>query len=196
MFLKTTYRVNNPMSELNLMVMRLMVTGFIIIGLSSCASYIPSEIRGDVDNTPDVAQAHKQPDQFLSQQVRWGGKILNIENRKNTSKLTIVAFPLNSYGRPINTDKSPGRFIAIIDKFLEPELYSRDREVTVIGNLQKSETLKVGEFPYSHPVVQVDNHYLWTVKQATPPNYMNHWWHDSWYNPYYPHPYPHHLHTH
>ncbi len=196
MFLKTIYRINNPMSGLMFMVIRFIITGFIIMGLFSCASYMPSEIRGDVDTTPDVAQAHKHPDQFLSQRIRWGGKILNIENRQSTSRLTIVAFPLNNYGRPRDTDQSPGRFIAIIDKFLEPELYSRDREITVIGNLQKSEILKVDKFPYSHPVVQVDNHYLWTVKQATPPNYMNHWWHDSWYNPYYPHPYPHHLHTH
>jgi len=163
--------------------------------LSSCASRIPVEIRGDLENAPTVAEVHTQADKYLSQKVRWGGKILNIENKQNTSRLTIVSFPLNGYGRPKNTQQSPGRFIAIVDEFLEPELYSKDREVTVIGDLLKSETLKVGEFAYSHPVVKVENHYLWAIEEKTPDNYMHHWWHDSWYNPYYPWPYPHHLHT-
>ena len=126
------------------MVTRFIVTGFVIVELSSCASRMPEKIQGEFDNAPDAVQAHAQPDKFLSQQVRWGGKILNIENRKNTSRLTIVAFPLNSYGRPENSDQSHGRFIAVIDKFLEPELYNKDREVTVTGSLQKSEKLKVG----------------------------------------------------
>jgi outer membrane lipoprotein len=196
MFLKATYPVKNSTSGLTFMVMMLMVAGVVIVGLSSCASRMPKKIQGAFDNTLNAAQVHTQPNKFLSQQVRWGGKILNIENRQNTSRLTIVAFPLNSYGRPKNSDQSHGRFIAVVDKFLEPELYSKDREVTVTGILQKSETLKVGEFSYSHPVVQVNSHHLWVIKQTTSPNYMNHWWHDSWYNPYYPWPYPHHLHTH
>ncbi len=182
--LKKTYRPNS-----------LIATFILALSLSSCASRMPVEIKGDLDRAPDVAQVHARASRFLSQKVRWGGKILNIENKQNTSRLTIVTFPLNGYGRPKKTDQSPGRFIAIVDTFLEPELYSKDREITVIGHLLKSETLKVGEFSYNHPVVQVGNHYLWSIEKATPPNYMHHWWHDSWYNPYYPRPYPHHLHS-
>lgn len=168
----------------------------IALSLCSCASRIPVEIRGDVEHAPTVAQVHTEAEKYLSQKVRWGGKILKIENKQNTSRLTVVAFPLNGYGRPQNTRQSPGRFIAVVDRFLEPEIYSRDREITVIGNILASETHKVGEFAYSHPVVKVDNHYLWAVEEKTTDNYMHHWWHDSWYNPYYPWPYPHHLHTH
>ncbi len=196
MLLKTNYRINNSTLGFISIVVGFVIMAFFLMSLSSCTSRMPIKIQGDLDNSPSVAQAHAQPDGFLSQQVRWGGKILSIENKQNTSRLTIVAFPLNSYGRPKKTNQSPGRFIAIIDTFLEPEIYSRDREITVIGNLQKSETLKVGEFSYSHPVVQADNHHLWPVEKATSSNYMNHWWHDSWYNPYYPYPYPHHLHVH
>ena len=185
LFLKKTYLLNNVITVC-----------ILAMSLSSCNSRMPAGIRGDLDNAPSVAQVHTQADKFISQKVRWGGKILNIENKQNTSRLTIVAFPLNSYGRPKNTDQSPGRFIAVINQFLEPELYSRDREITITGSLLKSETLKVGEFDYSHPTVQVDNHYLWAIEQkSSNNNYMHHWWHDSWYNPYYPHPYPHHLHT-
>ncbi len=190
-FIEKIYRQYNRIRWLFLSAL-----AFIVLGLSSCASRIPVEIQGDLDAAPTVAEVHAQPETFLAQRVRWGGKILAIENKQNTSRLTVVAFPLNSYGRPKNTDQSPGRFIAIVDNFLEPELYSKDREITVTGSLQKSETIKVGDFPYNHPVVQVDNHYLWSVDtDTTPPYYEHHWWHDSWYNPYYPWPYPHHLHT-
>lgn len=185
MILKLTKQVNN----------RILWLFFTTLILSSCASNIPKDIRSDLEGAPTLAQVHAQPDAFLSQRVRWGGKILKIENKQNASTITVVAFSLNSYGRPENTDQSPGRFIATVNQFLEPELYSKDREITVTGPLQKSVTQNVGEFAYNHPVVQVDNYYLWPVRQEIEPDYMNHWWHDSWYNPYYPWPYPHHLHT-
>jgi outer membrane lipoprotein len=172
--------------------------GFVSIMLiSACSSHIPPEIRQAVDDAPDVAQVRQQAEAYMSQKVRWGGVILNTENKQNTSWLTVIAFPLSDNGEPQVSDKSPGRFIAIIDEFVEPLVYSHDRKITVTGNLLRSETLKVGEFPYEYPVIQVDHYYLWPAVQEPPDiNYYPYWWYDPWYYPYYPgyYPYyPHHL---
>ena len=120
------------------------------------------------------------------------GRTTNTENKQNASRLTILAYPLNNDGKPLSSNLSSGRFIAIVNEFLEPTVYSRDRKITIIGDLIKTETVKIGEFPYEYPIVQEEHHYLWSPDpEFTGPNYPPYWWHDPWYNPYYPwrHPY-------
>ena len=160
----------------------------LIVLISACSSHIPPEISQPLDGTPSVAQVRHRADTYLSHKVRWGGIILNTENKQNASWLTIVAFPLDGEGEPEDSDQSTGRFIAIVDDFLEPTVYSNDRQITVVGNLLRIETLKIGDFPYEYPVIQVEHYYLWPPKPE-PVDYPPYWY-DPWYNPYYPWHYP------
>jgi outer membrane lipoprotein len=160
-----------------------------ILLVCACSSNVPLEIKQPLDGSPGVAQVRDHADDYLSQKVRWGGVIVNTQNKDNTSRLVIVAFPLNDDGEPRVSDQSSGRFIAIADEFLEPLVYSSDREITVVGTLQGTETLDIGEFPYQYPVVKVEHSYLCPVKQE--PDYRDYppyWWYDPW--PYYPYYYP------
>jgi len=155
--------------------------------LSACSSHIPPEIRQALNNEPNVAQARNNPDDYLSQSIRWGGVILDIENKNNATWLTIVAFPLSDRGEPQISDQSLGRFIAVVNEFLEPLVYKHDREITVTGQLLRTEKHKIGEFIYDYPVVQVNHHYLWPVRlEPEDSDYYPY----GQYNPYYPwHPY-------
>lgn len=159
--------------------------------ISACSSHIPPEIRQPLDGAPSVAQAREQADAYQSQRVRWGGVILDTENKHDASWLTIVAFPLDDEGEPRDSNQSTGRFIAIVDEFLEPMVYNSDRQITVIGSLLRTETLKIGEFPYEYPVVQVEHYYLWPPKPEPANIVYPAYWYDPWYNPYYPWQYPH-----
>jgi len=162
--------------------------------MSACSSNIPIEIKQPMEGSPGVAQVRGHVDSYLSQKVRWGGVIVNTENKDNTSQLIIVAFPLDDDGEPQVNDQSSGRFIAIVDDFLEPVVYSSDRMITVVGTVLGTETLDVGEFPYEYPVVHVEHSYLWPVKVE--PDYRDlppYWWYDPWY-PYYPYYYPYYPH--
>jgi outer membrane lipoprotein len=151
--------------------------------LSACSQHIPPEIRQAPDNSPSVDQVRHQPDTYISQRIRWGGVILHTENKSDGSWMTIIALPLQSNGKPRESDQSPGRFIAIANEFLEPLVYSRDREITVTGTVLRTETRKVGEFAYDYPVIRIDHYYLWPARQeTTDSDYLPYWW----YNPYYP----------
>ena len=174
----------------------------LLILLPACSSQIPPEIRLKPDNAPDVAEVREQLDSHLSQNIRWGGVILSTDNREDSSWLTVISLPLSAQGRPQQSDHSAGRFIAIVDEYLEPLLYSRDRRITVTGHIVRSETQKVGEFLYEYPVIAVDHYYLWPKKvkpvNVNPPPY---WYYDPWFYPdFYPwpyhrysYPYPYHL---
>ena len=168
---------------------------FILI--SACSSYIPPEIKQSLDDAPSMTQVRDTPDSYLSKKVRWGGVILNTENKHNASRLTVLAYPLSGQGKPLLSDKSPGRFIATVEQFLEPLVYSQDRKITITGKLLRTETIKVGEYPYEYPVIQVDQHYLWPVEpELSDFDHYPYWWSDPWYNPYYPWHSPYYPHRH
>lgn len=160
--------------------------------MAACSSSIPPEIRQTLDNGPGVAQLREQPDNYIEQQIRWGGMILETENRENTSWLTIISYPLTDSGEPQTYAQSPGRFIAIVNDFLEPLIYGQDRLITVKGNFFETETINIGEYPYEYPLIVVDHYYLWPEKRE--PRYVDYppyWGYDPWFYPGYPWHYPH-----
>ena len=160
----------------------------------SCSAHIPPEIKQPLEGAPSVAQVREAAASHLSQTVRWGGVILDIENKQESSWLTVVAFPLDDDGEPRTSEQSTGRFIVIVEEFLEPFVYSPDREITVIGQLLRMETFDVGEFSYEYPVIQAKHYFIWPVREE--PVYIDYppyWWYEPWY-PYYSYPYPYYLH--
>jgi len=165
-----------------------------IVSVTACSSHIPPEIKQPIAGSPEVSEVRHNADAYLSQKVRWGGIIVDTTNRENASELTIVSLPLQSDGKPRDSDNSPGRFIAVIDQFIEPTLYSPNRKITITGRVVRSGKLKVGEFMYNYPVIQAEHYYLWPEEPEqiyidSPP----YWWYDPYYPwryPYYPyHPY-------
>lgn len=169
-------------------------SAFLVL-MTGCSSNIPLDIRQQIENSPSVAQVREQFDTYVSKRVRWGGFILDTQNKAQGSWVTIIGLPLDDSGQPEISDNSDGRFIAEINEFLEPLVYSRDREMTVTGRVVRSEAIKVGEFMYEYPVIEVDHYHLWP-KKTVPVNvdYPPYWRYDPWFYPdYYPWPYPYRL---
>jgi len=159
-----------------------LLTGLLI---SACASSVPQEIRQAPPDSPALDEVRADIAGYVSRQVRWGGVILETENRENTTWVTLLALPLSKGGKPDVSDDSAGRFIAIVPSFLDPTVYSKDRRLTVTGTLKGSETRKVGEFPYPYPVVEAQHHYLWPIEPRLAPGYRSPWWYDPWwYDPW------------
>lgn len=158
----------------------------LLLSVIACTSHVPDNIKIAPAHNPTLAQVLEHPEQNQAQQIRWGGIILNTENLTNSTRLTILAMPLDSEGEPKTNSSSWGRFIADFADFLEPSVYANNRMITIFGDIQSLETLKVGEYPYPHPVIRVVAHYLW----PQPIPYMHHDWPPYWYDPwYYPYPY-------
>ena len=171
----------------------------VLMLLSACSTHIPPEIKAPLAG-PGIGEVRDKADAYLSQKVRWGGVIVQTENKLDNSWVTVVSFPLDDDGEPQVSDQSNGRFIARFDEFVEPLVFSAEREITVVGTLLATETREVGEFAYEYPVVRVEHHYIWPVKEdPVYVDYPPYWWYDPWYRhypyyyPYYPH-YPHHHH--
>lgn len=51
--------------------------------------------------------------------------------------------------------------MARLEGFRDPMVFRRDRLITVVGKLEGTREVKVGDYPYRHPVVAVTAHELW-----------------------------------
>ncbi len=156
----------------------------ILLVLVACSSKIPPNIREAPINAPGISQVRADPAAFMNSRIRWGGAILSLDHTADKSRLIIVTFPLNDDGKPVAKGGSAGRFIAEVEGFLEPAVYNKDRDITIIGDLISVETQRVGGFDYDYPVVTVDEFYLWPKKplQTTYPR----GYYRPFYRPYYP----------
>lgn len=154
---------------------------------AGCASNVPREIREAPVNNPGVAEVRVDTARFIGAQVRWGGTIAAVENRSTETRVEIVARALDGSGRPRETDRSPGRFIAVIDGFLDPIVYAEGRELTVTGVIAREETGSIGDHEYVFPVVQTGNYLLWPLRPELQPYDFPPWYYDPWYpwHPYY-----------
>ncbi len=168
--------------------------------VSACASKIPQNIRTAPANNPSLAEVREHADDYSGRRVRWGGMIIETGNREDATRLTVLARRLGKTGVPEFSDDSAGRFIAIVPGFLDPKVYAPDRRITVSGRLLRSEAGKVGDYPYTYPVVRAEAWHLWPRRADRPYGYEDPWWHDPWYyrpwyyDPWYPYGYPHSFH--
>jgi outer membrane lipoprotein len=158
-----------------------------LAALMGCASQVPVAIRTAPADAPDPAQVRQDPARFTGHPVRWGGTIIGVENRPDHTDIEVLAHPLDRDGEPRAGGPEQGRFIARAAGFLDPAEYARDRLLTVAGAVTGVETRPVGDYPYSYPVVRIEDRYLWP--KAPPPGaYPDPGfpvWYDPWYGPWY-----------
>ncbi|MEX0730506.1 MAG: Slp family lipoprotein [Aquisalimonadaceae bacterium] len=173
---------------------------FVVLGivlLAGCATRPPAGIDTEVTTpAPSLSSARSNPEQHRGQTVRWGGTIAGLENRAEVTLVEVVSRKLESNGRPQEEDASSGRFLAVVDGFLDPAIYKRGRLITAVGRLDGVAIRKVGEYDYPYPKVLAEGHHLWEPRQNPDAGYYHDplYWHDPWYrpwyrDPWYPHPY-------
>ncbi len=158
-------------------------------GLAGCATVPPvyDPIRDSDFRGPTLAAAREQPDAFLQTQVRWGGALARVDNRRDETWLEIVEQPLQDNGRPASADDSGGRFLARVAGFLDPAIYATGRPITVVGVLADPAPGQVGEYRYTYPVVLAERHQLWSERRAPEVIYLpDPFWYGPGYGPFYP----------
>ncbi|PWK49978.1 Slp family lipoprotein [Pleionea mediterranea] len=154
--------------------------------LAGCNT-VPKSLQGDYK---PVTLAEARKTEGSSVKVRWGGVIARVDNQERQSVIEIVAKPLMSSSRPRDVDTSGGRFLAIVPDFVDPVVYEKGREVTVVGELSDMVEGKIGEMKYWFPVVRTTSHHLW--KKRSEVKQVHHWGTSFW--PIFPHRYYYHPH--
>lgn len=127
--------------------------------LGACAT-APQPLQGAFPAiTPQQAVASPAP----GTNVRWGGRIVETQPKQDRTCFQMVGMPLNSSGRPDSdsADASQGRFIACRAGFYDPAVFTPGREVTFVGRIESTDTVRIGEYDYNLPQLAADIVYLW-----------------------------------
>ena len=167
--------------------LRLLFSGLALAALSvtSGCAQMPAALNTPVDAV-GVAEAYAHPDAVTGKRVRWGGTIAAVENRKSETWVEVVARDLQRDGRPEESDRSQGRFLAQVQGFLDPAIYTKGRVLTVVGRFDGQLQRAIGEYAYRYPVVKVEAYHLWEpLPDLRRYDYYDpFWYYDPWFYPY------------
>jgi outer membrane lipoprotein len=169
---------------------RLLATCLAIIFIDSCAAPFSDELMHRIDEAVQFHNVQASPEVYQNKTVLWGGVIIETTNRENETSIKIRKTNLDFEKQPADTDDSEGRFIAVYPGFLDPAIYEKDRELTVIGTIKGVEIHPVGDIQYRYPVIQAQEIRLWEKPRPYSPVYdpfwppAPFWWHRY---PYWPH---------
>lgn len=129
--------------------------------LASCAS-TPSFDVTDVDRALTPANVIDEPVLSLEKVALWGGTILGLKNLQESTQIEMLAYPLDSSHRPRLEEKTLGRFIIRHQGYLEPEVFTQGKLLSVVGEVGQSVTGKIGDSDYTYPLIHSRNIHLWT----------------------------------
>ncbi|MDR1074805.1 MAG: Slp family lipoprotein [Xanthomonadaceae bacterium] len=137
-----------------------------VLALGACAS-TPKPLQG---NFAPISPLDSVTSAEVGTTVRWGGRIVETSPMQDQTCFQIISAPLGSSGRPNNTnsDATSGRFIACRAGFYDPETFTSERDVTLIGKIEGYETIPIGEYEYRLPHVEADVIYLWPKVTQVP----------------------------
>jgi len=148
----------------------------------ACMHPISKQLRQEArkDNLP-FATVFADPAAHKGRIVLWGGKIIEVTNTNDGTEIIVLETPLDFLGVPESAQSSRGRFIARIPKFLDPAIYSADRDITLAGEVVGVEEKELGKTKYKYPVVLTRELYLWERSYTQNSDY----WYGPYWGPYY-----------
>ena len=185
------------------------VLSFIVIAclvfLSGCAHVISKEIRKKVDSSLTFEEVIQNPLAYKGKTVIWGGEVVKTLNQNVTTEIEVVQIPLDSTEAPKISNTSEGRFLILVNKYLDPYLYRKGRRITVAGEILGEKIQPLGEMDYRYPLILSKQIHLWGEYYYYPYPYHYPWgYYDPWWGypygwggfgyHYYYHPHYHHYH--
>lgn len=142
----------------------LLLTGLLQAG---CAGGPRFDLSG-VDKTLMPAAAAQNLAEARGRLVYWGGSIVATTNLKDSTRIEVLAYPLDRRGLPDSSERSQGRFVLIQPGYLEAADYAPGRLLSVLGKLTRTHTIRIGEAQTALAEVEARQLYLWPPDAQRP----------------------------
>lgn len=133
--------------------------------LPACATHPPAPLLG---NYAAIGPREAAAADYTSQAVRWGGRVVQVEAREDSTCFEMVSNRLDAQGRPLaRDDGTGGRFIACRGGYYDPAVFKVNREVTFTGRLAGHESRRIGGHDYRFPRLEAEVVHLWPERART-----------------------------
>ena len=155
----------------------------------SC-TVISKPVRSEAEAPLPFKTLVTQADKFKGRTVILGGYILQTSNLESETIIKVLQVPLRIGEEPGLKDSSEGRFLVYHQGFLDPEIYSKDRVITVAGEVIGSGLEEMSGDSIQYLKIKNREIYLWPEYQTHPYPYPAWPYPYYWYGyPYYRYPY-------
>ncbi|PPD38565.1 MAG: hypothetical protein CTY16_20095 [Methylobacter sp.] len=134
---------------------------FILFLLLNGCSTLPPAISDAPLYDLSYLEAIHHLDKFKNAPVRWGGVIVDVANEQSRSLVQVLAYPLNSQGRPLTDQPYQGRFVITTPEFLDPAVYEKDTSITIAGTLVGDIERTVDKKTLRLPLLTITAMHLW-----------------------------------
>ncbi len=160
----------------------------LIVILPGCLP-ISKQLRAEADKTLTFQKVFQDPEAYKGRIVIWGGEIVETINQKDDATLIVVL------QRPLDWTEEPtfklsgGRFIILVEGYVDPYVFRRGRRITAAGEIQGKKVMRLGELEYPSPLLLSKQLYLWGEYYYYPCPYPYHpWRYYGYYGPWGPYP--------
>ncbi len=153
-------------------------------GLTGCASVFSQQVQDRALPRVPFRELLEKGEVNKGDLVILGGYILEARNEPGRSVLSILQAPLDSQDKPKSRDLSEGRFLMRTERFLDPEIYSKGRKISVAGTVLGIEPQPLGDGSYGYLVIDAQEVHLWPKEEPYSRRYDP--FYDHWYYPWYP----------
>jgi outer membrane lipoprotein len=133
----------------------------LVLLLNACAPVISPQLMEQVDRNLTYGSLASHPDEAKGKIVLLGGTIVQTVPKPEETEIEVVQKQVSSSGEPYLTDKSEGRYLVVVKRFLDPAIYRSGRDITVAGEVQGSAVRRLGEIDYRYPVIAALELHLW-----------------------------------
>ena len=136
--------------------MKIAAVCLLIITMSfyACAHVISEEVRLEADPEIAVPDLFKNPEAYRGKTVILGGNVIRSRNTPEGTYVEVLQKPLDSRGRPEDSDFSYGRFIVLSPAYLDNAVFSSGREVTVAGEVIGKKILPLDDIQYPYTLLK------------------------------------------
>jgi len=152
--------------------------------LSGCTYAISRGSLKQADKKVTFAALLKDPNAYAGKVVLLGGVIVNLTNKQEGTLLEVYETALDREGKPVNTDVSEGRFLALYPGFLDSVIYRNGREVTLTGTVVGGKVQQLGEIQYLYPYLFVKEIHLFREEELAYYDQYNPYFWGSWWYPW------------
>ncbi|NVK25413.1 MAG: Slp family lipoprotein [Gammaproteobacteria bacterium] len=139
-----------------------------VLSLSACVSYPDVVTVPEGTNLVEFETVNQVDSNKIGATARWSGVIAKVDNQKQSTNIDVLYYPAQIGGRPETSDEPTGRFRVKVNKFLDPEIYKKGKQITALGTLKEKETAKIGEYEYEYPTIDQAKVYLWPKSKPMP----------------------------
>ncbi|RJQ73020.1 MAG: hypothetical protein C4519_18275 [Desulfobacteraceae bacterium] len=157
--------------------------GFLVSVLTVACSVMPAAVKNEAVSDVAFNDLVQDASRYTGQTVILGGYVVEVRNEQDLSRLIAVQAPLGIGDEPKSKDMSQGRLIVEYKGFLDPEVYTKDRKITVAGKLLGSSATEKGQANFPFVRMAATQVHLWDKERPLERDPYWHYWR-------YPYPYP------